>query len=85
MGENENPTKQRKYRIICLKRSDWPALPRDGYISEWYEHANLWYWCPDYAGYTCNHHEAGLYTLDDLKTAAGSFGDWLIEPVWVKE
>jgi len=25
----------------------------------------------------------GLYTLKEIEGAAGSHGDWLIEPVWV--
>ena len=77
--------KIRKYRIICLKRSTWEELPRDGYISDWYNSANLWYWCPDYSGYTSFRFEAGHYTLAELEGAAGSHGDWLIEPVWMGE
>ncbi len=85
MGENNNPTKARKYRIICLKRSNWEQLPRDGYISDWYDTANLWYWREDCCGYTQMKWEAGLYTLAEIDNCAGSHGDWLIEPVWVKE
>jgi hypothetical protein len=85
MGDNNNPTEARKYRIICLKRSNWEQLPRDGYISDWYDTANLFYWRPDRAGYTQFKFEAGLYTLEELSHCAGSHGDWLIEPVWVKE
>jgi len=30
-------------------------------------------------------HEAGLYTLQQLEGAAGSWGDWLVEPIWVDD
>ena len=67
--------KERMYRIICLKRSNWEALPRDGYISDWYRTANIWYWAPDRAGYTPFKWEAGLYSLEDLDDCAGSHMD----------
>ena len=75
----------RRYRIICLKRSWWPEKTRDGYTSDWYRNADLVYWMADYTGYTNLEHEAGLYALKDLEGAAGSWQDWLIEPVWVEE
>jgi hypothetical protein len=47
--------------------------------------ADLWYWCPNYAGYTHKVEEAGLYKLSELERAGGSLGDWLIEPVWKRD
>lgn len=68
-----------------MKRSTWPAHPRNGYISDWYMEADLWYWCPNYAGYTHKVEEAGLYKLSELERAGGSLGDWLVEPVWKRD
>jgi len=78
-------SERRLYRIICLKRSWWPEKTKDGYTSDWYFNADLVYWKDDYAGYTNLESEAGLYTLNQIAGAAGSHGDWLVEPVWVKE
>ena len=75
----------RKYRIICLKRSEWMQKKEDDYISDWYNNADLVFWRPDRAGYTRDAGEAGLYTSDELEECAGSFGDWLLEPVWCEE
>jgi len=75
---------ERKYRIICLKRSEWMQKKEDDFISDWYDGADLIYWMPDRAGYTDDVNQAGLYSLAELEACAGSHGDWLIEPVWVK-
>jgi len=75
----------RKYRIICLKRSTFPARGPNDFVSDWYDAAQLVYWMDDYSGYTSIKEEAGLYSLKELEGAAGSHGDWLIEPVWVDE
>jgi hypothetical protein len=75
----------RKYRIICLKRSEWMQKCEDDYISDWYDNADLVYWRPDRAGYTDDVDQAGLYSIDQLEDCCGSFGDWLIEPVWCEE
>jgi hypothetical protein len=40
---------------------------------------------PEFSGYTKFIDEAGLYSLESLADAAGSHGDWLIEPVWVDD
>jgi len=78
------PSKQiRKYRIICLKRSTWFAKEDETFISDWYGQAKLVYWMSEFSGYTKFIDEAGLYSLESLADAAGSHGDWLIEPVWV--
>jgi hypothetical protein len=75
----------RKYRIICLKRSTFAARGPDDYISDWYKASSLVYWMDNYSGYTNSKHDAGLYTLKELDGAAGSHGDWLVEPVWVDD
>ena len=61
--------KTRMYRIICLKRSNFPS--------------EKVYWCPKYAGYTDNIVDAGLYWAEELDRAAGKTGDWIVEPCWV--
>ena len=76
-------TKKRMYRIICLKRSNFEAYKRDDFISEWYKNSHLVYWMPNYSRYTQFVEEAGLYSLQDLERAGGSWGDWLVEPVWI--
>jgi len=75
----------RKYRIICLKRSSFIKKWKDDFISDWYKGSRLVYWMDNYSGYTPHINEAGLYTLKEIEGAAGSHGDWLIEPVWVDE
>lgn len=77
-------TSERKYRIICLKRSRLAPKGDADFITDWYEASELIYWRGDYSGYTHFKYEAGLYTLKELEGAAGSWGDWLVEPVWVK-
>jgi len=72
----------RMYRIICLKRSEFMQKKADDYISDWYENADLVYWKANRAGYTDDVNEAGLYFQHELEDCAGSFGDWLLEPVW---
>lgn len=75
----------RKYRIICLKRSIFPSKNPNDFISDWYDASQLVYWMDNYSGYTKSKSEAGLYSLKELEGAAGSWGDWLVEPVWVDE
>jgi len=72
----------RKYRIICLRRSEFDSKHGDDYISDWYRNSHLVYWMPDRQGYTDSKSLAGLYTLAELDDCAGSHGDWLVEPVW---
>jgi len=81
----EESKQVRKYRIICLKRSTFAARRPDDFISDWYDASQLVYWKDNYSGYTNSKNEAGLYTLLHIEDAAGSWGDWLIEPVWVDE
>ena len=75
----------RKYRIICLKRSTFAARRPNDYISDWYKASQLIYWMSEFSGHTKFIHEAGLYSLESLADAAGSHGDWLVEPVWVDD
>lgn len=75
----------RKYRIICLKRSTFASKTKSCFTADWYGNSNLVYWMDNYAGYTSSWKDAGLYTLKEIEGAAGSHGDWLIEPVWVDE
>jgi len=81
----EESKQVRKYRIICLKRSTFAARGPNDFISDWYDASQLIYWMDNYSGYTSIKQDAGLYSLNELEDAAGSWGDWLIEPVWVKE
>jgi len=78
-------TKKRMYRIICLKRSQFSKYNgKYDFISEWYKNSDLVYWMPDYSGYTQFVEEAGLYSLESLERAGGSWGDWFVEPVWIE-
>jgi len=79
----EDSKQVRKYRIICLKRSTFAARGPNDYISDWYKASSLVYWMDNYSGYTSIKEEAGLYSLNELDDAGGSWGDWLVEPVWV--
>lgn len=58
---------ERKYRLICLKRSELP----DKKV----------YWRTNRAGYTSAYEGAGLYTAEELNDCAGNTGDWYAEPV----
>ena len=57
----------RRYRIICLKRSEYPT--------------KIVYWRPNMRGYTPAPEGAGLYTAEQLDNCAGDTGDWIVEPV----
>jgi len=76
-------TKKRMYRIICLKRSNFGSYGKDDFITDWYKLSDLVYWRQNCAGYTQFVEEAGLYSLQDLERCGGSWGDWLVEPVWI--
>jgi hypothetical protein len=76
--------KKRMYRIICLKRSNFDSYKKDDFISEWYKNSKLVYWRANYSGYTQFKEEAGLYSAEELDGAGGSWGDWLVEPVWIE-
>lgn len=80
----QSPAMERKYRIICLKRSKFEHYyPKQHYISDWYKSAQLVYWLPNRCGYTSSVDEAGVYSASELQACGGSTGDWLLEPVWV--
>lgn len=72
----------KKYRIICLKRSNFERMDDEMFLSDWYEKSHIVYWKDDYSGYTNNIEKAGLYDLEDLKFVCGRFMDYLIEPAW---
>jgi len=76
--------KVRRYRIICLKRSEFAVKTDKTFITDWYNQSKLVFWRPNRAGYTKEAHEAGLYSAEDLIDCAGSFGDWLLEPTWIE-
>ena len=40
------------------------------------------YWKPNYQGYTNDLKFAGHYWANEIEGAAGSRGDWIIEPIW---
>jgi len=61
----------RLYRIICLKRSNYPE--------------SKVYWRPNRAGYTDIENEAGYYESHMLDDCAGFLGDWIVEPIWIHE
>ena len=73
---------EKKFRIICLKRSKFRESTDFEYTSKWYLDCDIVYWCDDFSGYTNDIEEAGEYTLDEISNVAGKFLDWIIEPVW---
>jgi hypothetical protein len=66
---------ERKYRIICLKRSE--CKMEDGYF-RWIKAV---YWMPNRAGYTNDPEEAGIYSGIMIEDCAGCKGDWVLEPI----
>ena len=72
----------RCYRLICLKRSNWQAFKKDDYVSDWFNNADLVFWRDNFAGYTDNIDEAGIYTLEELDKCGGSHLDWFACPIW---
>jgi hypothetical protein len=66
---------ERKYRIICLKRSE--CKMEDGYF-RWIKAV---YWMPNRAGYTNDPEEAGIYSGIMVEDCSGCKGDWLLEPI----
>ena len=57
----------RVYVIQCLKRS---------------QNGKSVFWKENRRGYTENIHEAGIYELEEIECCAGTFGDWIIHPIW---
>ena len=75
-------TTQKRFRIICLKRSKFRESTDFDYTSKWYLESDIVYWRENRAGYTNDIEEAGQYTLDEIKDCCGSWLDWMLEPVW---
>ena len=71
----------RKYRLICLKRSEFADRSNYEYHSDWWKASKIVYWRPNCRGYTSAPEGAGLYSATDLDQCAGDTGDWMIEPV----
>lgn len=67
---------ERRYRIICLKRSE-ANTDGEGYF-RWTKPI---YWRPNYAGYTDDIGQAGIYTAEEVQRAGGKRGDWVLEPI----
>lgn len=66
------------YHIICLKRSRFADSKVSEYTSEWFDHCSIVYWMPARRGYTKSVHEAGMYTLEDIKDCCGEGLDWFL-------
>ena len=60
---------ERRYLLICLKRSDYPK--------------HKVYWRDNQCGYTDKLEEAGYYKAEELHLCHGKRGDWIIEPIWI--
>ena len=72
---------ERKYRLICLKRSKFADRANYEYYSDWWKASKIVYWRPNSRGYTSASEGAGLYTSSEIDKCAGDTGDWLVEPV----
>jgi hypothetical protein len=72
---------ERKYRLICLKRSEFADRSNYEYHSDWWKASKIVYWRPNSRGYTSASEGAGLYTSSEIDKCAGDTGDWLVEPV----
>ena len=71
----------KKFRIICLKRSNFTKRT-DEYLIQWYQQWDVVYWKPDAMGYTRDIREAGEYSASELTEIRGRWLDWMVEPVW---
>ncbi len=71
-----------KFRIICLKRSQFKDSNDFEYTNDWYRESKIVYWREDRAGYTSEIEEAGEYTMEELNQCAGKWMDWILEPSW---
>lgn len=74
--------KEKRFRIICLKRSKFRESNDFDYTSNWYLESDIVYWMDNRCGYTNDIEQAGQYTLDEIKKCAGSWLDWILEPIW---
>lgn len=73
----------RKFRIICLKRSQFSKSSDFEYTSDWYKNSKIVYWMPNHQGYTEDILSAGLYSIEEIQECNGKFLDWFIEPTWM--
>jgi len=71
-----------KFRIICLKRSQFKDSNDFEYTTDWYKKSKIVYWKENRAGYTSEIEEAGEYTIEELNECAGKWMDWILEPAW---
>jgi hypothetical protein len=71
-----------KFRIICLKRSQFKDSNDFEYTTDWYKSSKIVYWREDRAGYTSDIEQAGEYTIQELNQCAGKWMDWILEPAW---
>ena len=78
----QEPPTIRRFRIICMKRSKFKESEKFDYTSDWYNASKIVYWRDNRAGYTSNIREAGEYTIEEINMCAGSWMDWILEPVW---
>lgn len=73
----------KKFRIICLKRSEFRESIDFDYTSDWYKSSKIVYWKDNRSGYTEHIEEAGEYAMCEIsRLVAGSWMDWLLEPTW---
>lgn len=73
----------RKFRIICLKRSEFAESASFEYTSDWYKASKIVYWKENRQGYTENIEEAGEYAMCEIaRHVNGSWMDWILEPTW---
>lgn len=72
----------RRFRIICLKRSQFKESNNFDYTTDWYKDSKVVYWKDDFSGYTQDIEEAGEYTIQQLQQVNGKWMDWLLEPSW---
>lgn len=73
--------RDRKYRLICLKRSKFAERSEYEFYTAWWKASKIVYWGPNSRGYTSAPEGAGLYTSSEIDRCAGNTGDWLVEPV----
>ena len=72
-----------RFRIICLKRSEFKDSKDFQYTSDWYRASKIVYWKTDRQGYTSDISQAGEYKMDEIKQCSGKFMDWILEPTWM--
>lgn len=71
----------RRYRVICLKRTEWANRSDYEYLTDWFNASKVVYWRANARGYTSAREGAGLYTSQELDDLCGNTMDWIVEPV----